>query len=249
MGRRTWDSIGKPLPGRKNIVLSRDPAFAPAGVVVARDLEGALAQAKALAGREVMVIGGADLYGQLLPRARRLYLTLVHHRFEGDAFFPELDWTSWKIVSREDHEQDGKNPCAYSFLVARPAAEASLPKDVRHSTRSDVPPYVTRDNSIVRELMHPAVHGNVGQSLAEALVPPRAQTKLHRHGMSEEIYYFQEGEGTMRLGDREFPVRAGDTVCIPPGAAHNVKNTGDTVLRILCACTPPYGHDDTELLD
>lgn len=245
MGRRTWDSLGRPLPGRRNIVLSRDPSFAPTDAMVARDLESALA----LSGEEVMVIGGADLYAQLLPRARRLYLTLVHHAFDGDALFPEFDWSAWTIVSREDHEADGKNPCAYSFLVARPVAELTLPGDVRHSVRSEVPPSVTKDGSIIRELMHPALHGNRVQSLAEALVPPGAKTKLHRHHASEEIYCFTEGRGTMRLGEREFAVQAGDTICIPAGAPHCVMNTGEAVLRILCACAPPYAHDDTEILD
>lgn len=245
MGRRTWDSLGRPLPGRRNIVLSRDPDFAPPGAIVARDLESALAQG----GAEVMVIGGADLYAQLLPRAQRLYLTLVHHACAGDVFFPELDWTAWKIVSREDHEADAKNPFAYSFLVIRPSGEAAIPADVRHSIRSDVPPYVTKDGSIVRELMHPSVHGNRGQSLAEALVPPGARTKLHRHRNSEEIYYFLEGAGSLRLGAREFHVRTGDTICIPPGTPHAVTNSGAVVLRILCTCTPPYAHEDTDLLD
>jgi dihydrofolate reductase len=245
MGRRTWDSIGRPLPGRRNIVLSRDPAFAPPGAVVVRDLESALTQA----GGEVLAIGGAELYAQLLPRAQRLYLTLVHARFEGDALFPELDWSAWTVASREDHAADAKNPFAYSFLVLRPAAEAGWPDAVRHSVRSDVPAYVTKDGSLIRELMHPAVQGNRGQSLAEALLAPGGQTKLHRHRTSEEIYYFLEGRGTMRLGGGAFPVQAGDTVAIPAGATHSVTNSGDTVLRILCASAPPYAHDDTEVLD
>jgi dihydrofolate reductase len=245
MGRRTFDSIGRPLPGRRNIVLSRDPSFRPDGIAVARDLDAALE----LAGAEVMVIGGAELYAQLMPRATRMYLTLVHHEFAGDAYFPEFDWSQWNVAHREDHEADGRNPFPYSFLIARPAAEAGLPDDVRHSARSEVVPYLTRDGSIIRELMHPGVHGNRGQSLAEALVPPGATTRLHRHRGSEEIYYFIEGRGVMELGAREFPVAAGDSVAIPSGTPHRVANTGDTVLRILCACAPPYAHDDTEILD
>lgn len=108
--------------------------------------------------------------------------------------------------------------------------------------------YVTKDGSEIRELMHPAVHGNRNQSLAEATVPPHAQTALHLHRLSEEIYHVTAGEGMMTLGDKRFAVRAGDTVCIAPGTPHCVANTGGAPLRILCACSPAYSHDDTELL-
>jgi mannose-6-phosphate isomerase-like protein (cupin superfamily) len=110
-------------------------------------------------------------------------------------------------------------------------------------------PYLTRDGSLIRELMHPAVHGNRMQSLAEAIVPAGARTLLHRHRLTEEIYHFTAGSGRMRIGDQVFEVSAGDTVCIPPGTAHNLENTGDADLRLLCACAPAYAHDDTELLD
>jgi mannose-6-phosphate isomerase-like protein (cupin superfamily) len=110
-------------------------------------------------------------------------------------------------------------------------------------------PYITKDGSEIRELMHPAVHGNRSSSLAEATVPPGAQTRLHRHRRTEEIYHIVAGEGTMRLGEETFAIAAGDTVCIAPGTAHCVTNTGATALRILCACTPAYSHDDTEVLD
>lgn len=113
----------------------------------------------------------------------------------------------------------------------------------------DIRPYTTRDGSIIRELMHPRAHGNHAQSIAEAIVPPSAETRLHMHRMSEEIYHITGGEGTMTLGDREFPVAEGDTVCIPAGTAHRIRNDGQEVLRILCCCAPAYAHDDTELLD
>ena len=116
------------------------------------------------------------------------------------------------------------------------------------SVYRDVAPYLTKDGSQIRELMHPAVHGNRAQSLAEATVPPGGKTLLHRHGATEEIYYVTEGEGEMTLGDERFPLRAGDTVCIAPGTPHCVENTGATPLKILCACTPAYAHEDTELL-
>jgi mannose-6-phosphate isomerase-like protein (cupin superfamily) len=112
----------------------------------------------------------------------------------------------------------------------------------------DVNPYVTKDGSGIRELMHPAVHGNRAQSLAEATVPPGAETLLHRHRVTEELYHVTAGAGLMTLGDETFEVRAGDTVCIPPGTPHCIRNTGTALLRILCACAPAYSHDDTELL-
>jgi mannose-6-phosphate isomerase-like protein (cupin superfamily) len=116
------------------------------------------------------------------------------------------------------------------------------------SRYSDVPAYVTKDGSEIRELMHPSVHGNRAQSLAEAIVCPGGETLLHRHRLAEEIYHVARGTGLMTLGDRSFDVRAGDTICIPPGTAHKIRNTGTEPLRILCACSPAYSHADTELV-
>ncbi|MCC6609793.1 MAG: cupin domain-containing protein [Burkholderiales bacterium] len=116
------------------------------------------------------------------------------------------------------------------------------------SRYADVPAYVTKDGSEIRELMHPAVHGNRALSLAEATVPPGTRTALHRHAYTEETYYFVAGAGAMTLGDATFPVAAGDAVCIPPGTPHCVENPGVEPLRMLCACAPPYAHEDTELL-
>ena len=111
-----------------------------------------------------------------------------------------------------------------------------------------LPAYVTKDGSTIRELMHPSVHGNAQQSLAEATVEPGAQTALHRHRRTEEIYHVTAGEGLMMLGDARFAVGVGDTVCIAPGTPHCIANTGAVPLTILCACAPAYAHDDTELL-
>jgi mannose-6-phosphate isomerase-like protein (cupin superfamily) len=111
-----------------------------------------------------------------------------------------------------------------------------------------VAPYITKDGSEVRELMHPRVHGNTNQSFAEAIVAPGCTTHLHRHHATEEIYHITAGEGSMRLGEDLFAVRAGDTICIAPGTPHCVENTGAVPLRILCACSPAYSHEDTELL-
>ncbi|PKM45292.1 MAG: hypothetical protein CVV05_07965 [Gammaproteobacteria bacterium HGW-Gammaproteobacteria-1] len=116
------------------------------------------------------------------------------------------------------------------------------------SQRTGVVAYITRDGSEIRELMHPAVHGNQNQSLAEATVLPGQTTALHRHLHSEELYHITSGQGLMRLGDEEFTIVPGDTVCIPPGTPHAVSNTGSEPLHILCCCAPPYSHEDTELL-
>lgn len=113
---------------------------------------------------------------------------------------------------------------------------------------AEIEPYLTKDGSIIRELMHPAVHGNRAQSFAEAIVPVGAVTRLHRHGQSEEIYHIAAGTGRMTLGGEQFDVGLGDTIAIPAGTPHCIANTGDEPLRILCACAPPYAHDDTCLV-
>jgi mannose-6-phosphate isomerase-like protein (cupin superfamily) len=117
------------------------------------------------------------------------------------------------------------------------------------SRYQDIKPYVTKDGSIIRELMHPDVHGNQNQSLAEATVPVGVTTLLHRHQQSEEIYHITSGVGLMRLGDTTFEVKAGDCVTIAPGTLHNIQNTGEQPLTILCSCAPPYRHDDTVIID
>jgi mannose-6-phosphate isomerase-like protein (cupin superfamily) len=110
-------------------------------------------------------------------------------------------------------------------------------------------PYITKDSSIIRELMHPMVHGNEKQSLAEATVPVGAKTLLHKHHKSEEIYYIMEGKGMMTISDNKFEVKKGDTICIPPGAPHQIENINNIPLKILCCCSPPYSHEDTELME
>ena len=97
--------------------------------------------------------------------------------------------------------------------------------------------------------MHPSVHGNSNQSLAEATVPAGRKTILHRHRITEEIYHITEGNGIMTLGSEKFEVRKGDTICIMPGTSHRVQNAGKEPLKILCCCAPAYSHEDTELLE
>ncbi len=113
---------------------------------------------------------------------------------------------------------------------------------------SKIKAYETKDGSIIRELMHPAIHGNKNLSLAEAIVPVKTATFLHLHNNSEEIYYILEGKGIMTLGDKMFEVKAGDSICIFPKVAHQIQNTGKEPLKFLCCCSPPYSHEDTVLL-
>ncbi len=116
MGRKTFESLGaKPLPGRDNIVVTRDRSYQAEGVKVVTSPQEALEAAGQA--EEVMVIGGAELYRQMLSRADRLYLTLVHGVFEGDTRFPELDLSAWQVVEKRDFSADEENPWSYSFLV------------------------------------------------------------------------------------------------------------------------------------
>ncbi|MGD8309368.1 MAG: cupin domain-containing protein [Chromatiales bacterium] len=116
------------------------------------------------------------------------------------------------------------------------------------SSRDRVEPYVTKDGSVIRELMHPAVQGSRAQSLAEATLPPGRRTLRHRHLLAEELYHVTRGAGIMGLGHERFPIAAGDTVCIPAGTPHDLENTGGADLVVLCCSTPAYSHDDTELV-
>ncbi|HKL63540.1 MAG TPA: dihydrofolate reductase [Woeseiaceae bacterium] len=122
MGRRTHESIGRPLPGRRNIVLSRRPGYAAQGCEMAAGLDAALA----LAGdaREVMVIGGAALYREALPRAGRIYLTRLHRAFAGDTRFPSLDNAGWRAVEREDFPAGEERELGYSYLTLERKAVA-----------------------------------------------------------------------------------------------------------------------------
>ncbi|MBK5258944.1 MAG: dihydrofolate reductase [Thermoanaerobaculia bacterium] len=118
MGRKTWDSVGRPLPGRINVVITRNVDFAPEGVAIARSLDEAIAKAEAAGDPEIFIGGGADIFAQSLHRADRMYLTRIHFEPDGDTFFPEFDDVNeWKLVDSEHFEPDQKNPHAYSFLT------------------------------------------------------------------------------------------------------------------------------------
>jgi len=117
MGRRTWDSIGRPLPGRRSVVVSRQPGLAIDGALVCDSLEAALdAVADA---PEVSAIGGAEVYRRGLPLADVIHLTRVHASVEADTFFPPLDAADWEEVAREDRPPDERHAHAFSFLTLR----------------------------------------------------------------------------------------------------------------------------------
>lgn len=113
MGRKTFDSLGKPLEGRDNWVLTRDRGYEPAGARVFHDLDAALQEAP----QELYVIGGAELYALTLPRASRLELTLVHGNIEGDTRFPAFDRHGWRECTREEHPVDEKHAHSYAFVT------------------------------------------------------------------------------------------------------------------------------------
>lgn len=117
MGRKTFESLGKPLPGRKNIVISRQPGWSASGAVVVKSIEDALFVAREADMKEVMVIGGGEIYKSLFDRAKRIYLTRVEAEPEADTFFPVIDPQQWHLMSQKNHEADEKNAYNYSFQV------------------------------------------------------------------------------------------------------------------------------------
>lgn len=114
MGRKTWQSIGRPLPNRRNIVITRDRGFAAEGAIIVHGLHEALRRCEGE--EEVFIIGGEEIYRQALPLADRIYLTLVHAIVEGDTKFPAMDEGAWELVERDRHEPDGPHGDPYSFL-------------------------------------------------------------------------------------------------------------------------------------
>lgn len=116
MGRKTYESIGKPLPGRCNIIMTHHVDYQAPGCIVVSSLEKALAAA-AKESDELFIIGGATLFQELLPITQKLYITLIHQQIEGDTFFPAFDKKEWKEIERTDHLADEKNKYAYSFII------------------------------------------------------------------------------------------------------------------------------------
>jgi dihydrofolate reductase len=121
MGRKTYRSIGKPLPGRTTIVVSRDPAFAAPGIVVAPSFEAALAAAHGDAlrrgTRDIIVAGGGDIYAQAMPLAARLHMTYIHRAVDGDAHFPPIDRRIWHEIARDEHAAAVGDDAAFAFVT------------------------------------------------------------------------------------------------------------------------------------
>ncbi|MCB9009988.1 MAG: dihydrofolate reductase [Ardenticatenaceae bacterium] len=118
MGRKTYESIPakfRPLKGRHNIVLTRDPSYEAPGATVVHSVEEALAAAGDV--EEIVIGGGANLYAQLLPQVNRIYLTLVEAVLDGDAHFPEIDWPAWRETFRQHHPADERHMFAFTWLI------------------------------------------------------------------------------------------------------------------------------------
>lgn len=118
MGRKTFEEFRKPLPGRVNVVITRNPNWSADGVAIARSVDEAISKAEAAGDAEIFIIGGAEIFAQVLHRADRMYITRIHAEPEGDTFFPEFDDVNeWKLVDAEHCEADEKNAYPYSFLT------------------------------------------------------------------------------------------------------------------------------------
>jgi dihydrofolate reductase len=130
MGRKTYLSVGKPLTGRTTIVVSRDPAFASPGIVVAPSLDAALAAARGDALRRnvgtIIVAGGAEIYAQAMPLAMQLAITYVHKRVDGDAYFPAIDPQVWRESARDEHEPTAEDEAAFAFVTYRRQIEGKM---------------------------------------------------------------------------------------------------------------------------
>ena len=124
MGRKTHQSIGKPLPGRDNLILTRDPEFRADGCSIVNSIEEVIAACRDVP--EVMVIGGAACYELALPLAMQMYLTYIDQMFAGDQFFPLFCEADWQIVSRDEHVQDDKNPYRYTYVDLVRRADLAL---------------------------------------------------------------------------------------------------------------------------
>jgi dihydrofolate reductase len=115
MGRKTFESIGKPLPNRTNIIITHDQNYKAEGCIIAHSIEEALKAAES--NKEVMIIGGSQIYKEFLPKANKMYLTLIDADFDGNAYFPEYKVEEWKETAYEEHERDKDNQYSYTFVV------------------------------------------------------------------------------------------------------------------------------------
>lgn len=117
MGRKTFESIGRPLPGRENIIISRQEDYKKEGCTVINSLEEIKAMLEKNTGEEYFVIGGAEIFKALLPLAARLYITFIHEEFEGDTLFPPFIMNEWELISSEVGPKNNENPYDYEFLL------------------------------------------------------------------------------------------------------------------------------------
>ena len=118
MGRKTFNEIQKPLPGRVNVVITRDPHFGAEGVAIARSVDEAISKAEAAGDSEIILVGGGEIFRQVIHRADRMYVTRIHAEIEGDTTFPDFDDVNeWQLVDAEHFEADEKNAYPYSFLT------------------------------------------------------------------------------------------------------------------------------------
>lgn len=115
MGRKTFETVGKPLPGRKTVVITRQTDYAVEGVLVAFSLDEAIELASGQ--KEIFIAGGAEIYALALERADRMYLTRIHQAFEGDTYFPKFEEADWELTAKLDYPADEENPCSLSFLT------------------------------------------------------------------------------------------------------------------------------------
>ncbi len=117
MGRKTFESIGKPLPNRTTIVISRQANLQIEGAIITHSVEEAILKAKSLTREDIFIVGGAEIYALSLPLADQILVTQLHDIFEGDAFFPEIPLDSWEVIERERGVTDEKNAYQYSYLT------------------------------------------------------------------------------------------------------------------------------------
>jgi len=115
MGRKTYESIGKPLPNRLNIIITRDQEYKAEGCTIVHSIDEAVTAAQG--NEEIMVIGGSQIYEKFLPKANRMYLTFIDAEIDGDTYFPEYNPEEWAETSYEEHEKDANNPFDYDFVT------------------------------------------------------------------------------------------------------------------------------------
>ena len=117
MGRKTYESIGRPLPNRTTIAITRQAEFKPEGIIVSNSLEEAILKAKSISREDIYIVGGAEIYHMSLSLADQILVTQLHDIFDGDTYFPEIPLDAWEVVSRERGVTDEKNTYQYSFLT------------------------------------------------------------------------------------------------------------------------------------